>query len=68
MPTQPRSILILYGSQSGNSEELAEQAGKDCGNHGLNAEVKSMEDVEIMDLKSYSRLLILQYLGGWRTA
>ena len=63
MPTQPRSILILYGSQSGNSEELAEQAGKDCGNHGLNAEVKSMEDVEIMDLKSYSRLLI--YCSTW---
>lgn len=58
MSPQPRSILILYGSQSGNSEELAEQAGKACGKHGLNAEVKSMEDVEIMDLKSYSRLLV----------
>lgn len=58
MPTQPRSILIMYGSQSGNSEELAEQAGKACGNHGLNAEVKSMEDVKITDLKLYNRLLI----------
>ena len=56
--TQPRSILILYGSQSGNSEELAEQAGKACSSHNLNAEVKSMEDVQITDLQSQKRVLV----------
>tara|TARA_B110000014_G_scaffold263126_1_gene258918 strand:- start:1574 stop:3379 length:1806 start_codon:yes stop_codon:yes gene_type:complete len=50
--------MILYGSQSGNSEELAEQAGKACSNHDLNAEVKSMEDVQITDLQSQKRVLI----------
>ena len=48
--SEPRSILILYGSQSGNSEELAEQAGKACTNHGLNASVKAMDEIQINDL------------------
>ncbi|MAU29703.1 MAG: sulfite reductase subunit alpha [Euryarchaeota archaeon] len=55
---EPRSILILYGSQSGNSEELAEQAGKACSNHNLIADVKSMEDVQITDLQSQKRVLV----------
>ena len=47
--SEPRSILILYGSQSGNSEELAEKAGKACTNHGLNASVKAMDEIQIND-------------------
>ena len=46
--SEPRSILILYGSQSGNSEELAEQAGKACANHGLNPSVKSMDEIHLI--------------------
>ena len=49
--SEPRSILILYGSQSGNSEELAEQAGKACTNHGLNASVKAMDEIQINDFQ-----------------
>ena len=55
MSSQPRSILILYGSQSGNSEELAEQAGKACSAQGLNPSVKAMDEIQITDLSSEDR-------------
>ena len=58
MASQPRSILILYGSQSGNSEELAEQAGKACSAHGLNPSVKAMDEIQITDLSSQKRVLV----------
>ena len=58
MASQPRSILILYGSQSGNSEELAEQAGKACSDHGLNPSVKAMDEIQITDLSSQKRVLV----------
>ena len=61
--SEPRSILILYGSQSGNSEELAEQAGKACSNHGLNASVKAMDEIQINDLANQKRVLI--YCSTW---
>ena len=61
--SEPRSILILYGSQSGNSEELAEQAGKACSNHGLNASVKAMDEIQINDLTNQKRVLI--YCSTW---
>ncbi|MAK89555.1 MAG: sulfite reductase subunit alpha [Euryarchaeota archaeon] len=58
MSSQPRSILILYGSQSGNSEELAEQAGKACSAQGLNPSVKAMDEIQITDLSSQKRVLV----------
>ena len=33
--SDPRSILILYGSQSGNSEDIAIQTGKAAVEHNL---------------------------------
>ena len=58
MSSQPRSILILYGSQSGNSEELAEQAGKACSAQGLDPSVKAMDEIQITDLSSQKRVLV----------
>ena len=60
---EPRSILILYGSQSGNSEELAEQAGKACQNHDLKASVKAMDEIQITDLLNQKRVLV--YCSTW---
>ena len=61
--SESRPILILYGSQSGNSEELAEQAGKACNNHGLKASVKAMDEIQISDLINQKRVLI--YCSTW---
>ena len=44
--SQPRSLLILYGSQSGNSEDIAVQAGKASKEFGLNPTVSSMDEIK----------------------
>ena len=53
-----RSLLILYGSQSGNSEEIAVQAGKSAASHGLLATVKSMDETSIAEISNSNRVLI----------
>ena len=66
MTSQPRSILILYGSQSGNSEELAEQAGKACSAHGLNPSVKAMDEIQITDLRTQHKTFLTRAVGAAR--
>ncbi len=56
--SQPRSLLILYGSQSGNSEDIAVQAGKASKELGLNPTVSSMDEIKITDLIGQQRVLI----------
>ena len=55
---EPRSILILYGSQSGNSEELAIQAGKISSQSGLKPTVKAMDEIEVTELLTQQRVLV----------
>ena len=51
-------LLILFGSQSGNSEEIATQAGKAASSHGLLATVKSMDETSISEISNNNRVLI----------
>ncbi|DAC25999.1 MAG TPA: sulfite reductase flavoprotein subunit alpha [Candidatus Poseidoniales archaeon] len=55
---EPRSILILYGSQSGNCEDLANQAGKISSQAGLNPTVKAMDEIEINELLNQQRIIV----------
>ena len=51
-------LLILYGSQSGNSEEIAIQAGKAAASHGLMATVKAMDETSVTEISTSNRVLI----------
>ena len=42
-----RSILILYGSQSGNSEDIAIQTGKAAVEYNLLPTVRAMDEITI---------------------
>ncbi|MBT3356920.1 MAG: hypothetical protein HN401_00980 [Euryarchaeota archaeon] len=53
-----RSLLVLFGSQSGNAEDMAVQIGKAASKYNLEATVKGMDEVKIADLANYSRILI----------
>jgi len=53
-----RSLLILYGSQSGNSEEIAINAGKFSSKNNLNPTVRAMDEVTVSDIISQTRILI----------
>ncbi|MDG1542122.1 MAG: flavodoxin domain-containing protein [Candidatus Thalassarchaeaceae archaeon] len=54
-----RSLLVLSGSQSGNSEAIAAKIGKLAGNYSLEATVKGMDEIQIGDLAGYQRILVI---------
>ena len=51
-------ILVLFGSETGNAEDLAFDAGKKAEDYGLNADVKGMDEVTVDDLTGCSNLII----------
>tara|TARA_B100000700_G_scaffold176337_1_gene194954 strand:+ start:10028 stop:12187 length:2160 start_codon:yes stop_codon:yes gene_type:complete len=55
--------LILFGSESGNSEDLATIAEKQAKSLGLTPSVKGMDEVELGDLPSFQNILI--YCSTW---
>ena len=56
-------LLILFGSQSGNAEDLAINAAKEGNSFGLESVVKGMDEIEIGELSGYHRVLI--YCSTW---
>ena len=53
-----RKMLVLFGSETGNAEDLAFDAGKLSADFDLDAEVKGMEEVSLDDVSSCTRLMI----------
>jgi len=54
-----RSLLVLFGTQSGNSEDLCAKIGKSASTYGLEATVKGMDEIQIGDLAGQMRVLIV---------
>ncbi|MGR8931699.1 MAG: sulfite reductase subunit alpha [Gammaproteobacteria bacterium] len=59
-----RTLHILFGSQTGNSESLAHDAAASAKSHGLIPLVKGMDEVEIDQLPSMEYLLIITSTYG----
>ena len=54
-----RGLSILFGSQSGNSEELAAKWTKLAANYGLEGAVHDMDGFDLASLSSMKRVLIV---------
>ena len=54
-----RSLAILFGSQSGNSEELAAKLAKQAANYGLEGTVYDMDGFDFGSLSGMKRALIV---------
>ncbi len=59
-----RVINILYGTQTGTSESVANDAADLAKTHGLNPIVKSMDEVEIAEMAVMDYLLIITSTYG----
>mgnify|MGYP001343851954 CR=1 FL=1 len=57
------SLLILFGSESGNAEDLASIAEKQAKSQGLSPSVKGMDEIEVGDLAGTKNVLI--YCSTW---
>ena len=54
-----RSLNILFGSQSGNSEELAAKFAKRTSDYGLETTVHDMDGFDLSSMSSMKRVLII---------
>ncbi len=54
-----RTMSILFGSQSGNSEELSEKFAKRATDYGLDATVHDMDGFDLSALPGMKRILII---------
>lgn len=63
-PANARTLHILFGSQTGNSESLANDAAASAKSHGLLPVVKGMDEVEASQLSKMDYLLIITSTYG----
>ena len=59
LSTGDRSLILLFGSQSGNSEGLAAKISKDAKSYGLEGEVHDMDGCDFNSLSDKKRVLIV---------
>ena len=59
LSTGDRSLILLFGSQSGNSEGLASKIAKDAKSYGLEGEVHDMDGFDFNSLSGKKRVLIV---------
>ncbi len=57
-------LTILYGTESGNSEELADRAMKEARKRGFKAVMKNMADLYPADLAKEEKLLVIVSTWG----
>ena len=54
-----KDVTVLYGSQTGNAQKLAEKAGKTLQERGFQVTISSMNDFKTKGLKNIQNLLIV---------
>ena len=54
-----QDLIVLYGTETGNSELLSMDICKAANDLGMNAKSFGMEEIDSEDMLSYSRLLIV---------
>jgi len=57
-------LTVLYGTESGNSEELAVRATKEAKKRGFKANMINMADIPAADLAKFSNLLLIVSTWG----
>ena len=61
---EKRPLLVLYGSQSGNSEGLAKKLGREAGARGFAPKVQGFENTSTADLASQKNVLVITSTWG----
>ena len=55
---------MLYGSQSGNAENLTKQLKEDLERRGIECEMETLNDVDVNDLKDKEAVLFITSTAG----
>ncbi|MBO1255854.1 sulfite reductase flavoprotein subunit alpha [Alteromonas sp. 5E99-2] len=62
--TALKPLTIIYGTQTGNAEQVSEQIAEQAATIGLSAKVQDMDDVDIQQLAKEERLLVVTSTYG----
>lgn len=62
--TRPEEVTILYGSESGNAENLSKQLKEDLEGRGIECSVEAMNDVDVSDLPERKNLIFITSTAG----
>ena len=63
-PAAARKLLVLFGTESGNSENLADRTVKEARKLGFQAEMKNMSEIAAGSLAKISNLLVIVSTWG----
>lgn len=63
-PAAASKLTVLYGTESGNSESLADRTVKEAKKRGFQANMKNMADISTADLAKVSNLLVIVSTWG----
>lgn len=63
-PVSAGKLTVLYGTESGNTEALADRAVKDAKKRGFKAVMKNMADISPTDLAKEENLLVIVSTWG----
>jgi sulfite reductase (NADPH) flavoprotein alpha-component len=63
-PAAAGKLTVLYGTESGNSEELADRTVKEAKKKGFKAVMKNMSDISPADLAKEENLLVIVSTWG----
>ncbi len=63
-PVSAGKLTVLYGTESGNSEELADRTVKEAKKRGFKAVMKNMADIRPADLAKAGNLLVIVSTWG----
>jgi sulfite reductase (NADPH) flavoprotein alpha-component len=63
-PVSAGKLTVLYGTESGNAENLADRAVKDAKKKGFKAVMKNMADISPADLAKEENLLVIVSTWG----
>ena len=53
-----KELMIIFGTETGNAEMVAEDAQRMAANYGLNATIHDMDDLSVDDFSGVTRLLV----------
>jgi sulfite reductase (NADPH) flavoprotein alpha-component len=64
VPAPSAKLHVLYGTESGNAEQLADRTVKEAKKHGFKAAMSNMADISPADLAKHDNLLVIVSTWG----
>ena len=59
-----KPVYVLYGSQTGNAETVAEDVAENAREYGLEPHVMALDDVELNELVAWERVMVVTSTYG----